>query len=198
MWVLISLASLIVIIILLLCVPFDFVVHVNTESRPLLKMNLTWFFGLFKKRIEKSKKPPKKTKESVQATKSKRPADIQLFLKILKIKGLVTQVTRLLKGSVSRIRIKELAVDLTICPDDAADTGILFAYTTPLRIFEDTLYPFKVNINPVFEADTPFTGELRGVVRLQPVRLINPVTKFIFSGPVMRLIYVFITNKWKK
>jgi hypothetical protein len=198
LWVIIVLASLILVIILLLCVPFDFIVHIDTEARPRLSMNLKWFFGLVNKKIEKGRKRPGKAKKTRPEKKLKSPIDKKFFFKVLKIKGLFTQVKRLLKDSAFCIKIKELAINLTICPDNAADTGVLFALATPLRIFTDSFYPCKINISPVFESDSIIRGDFSGALRLQPIRLMIPTAKFFFSLPVLRLLGTFITSKWKK
>jgi hypothetical protein len=198
LWVIISLAGLILIIVLLLCVPFDFTVYADTESRPRVRINLKWFFGLVNIRFEKSKKTTEKTKETGPSKKKRKPFDKQFLFKTLKIKGLFTSIKRLLKDSASSIKIKELTVNLTVCPDNAADTGILFALTVLLRIFTDSFYPLKLNIYPVFESDSIILASITGAVRFQPVRTIKPVTTFIFSGPVLHLLYIFIKSKWEK
>jgi hypothetical protein len=197
LWVIISLAGLILIIVLLLCVPFDFTVYADTKSRPRVRAHLKWFFGLVNIRFKKSKGTARKTKVTGPPKKKKKPFDKQLLFKILKIKGLFTSVKRLLKDFASSIKIKELTVNLTVCPDNAADTGILFALTVPLRMFTNSFYPLKLNIDPVFESESIIIANATGVVRFQPVRTLKPVIVFIFSGPVMRLFYIFIKSKWK-
>ena len=93
MWVAISLVSLILVIILILCVPLDFVFYIDTRARPRVKLSFVWFFGLVDKEIKKRKKEsPEKEDRAKPVKKSKSRINRQLFFRIIKIKGLFKQL----------------------------------------------------------------------------------------------------------
>jgi hypothetical protein len=180
-------------------VPFDFVFHIDTRSRPRTKLSFVWFFGLIDKDIrERKKEPPGKEKREKPAKKSKGRTDRQLLLKIVRIKGLFKQVTQFIKDLFSCFNLKELIVDCKVHPDDPADTGILYAFAMPFNNLTDSCSPYRINIWPTFESDIIFEGTIAGSIRLQPVKLFRPLTRLVFSLPAARLIYTFISNKWKK
>ena len=199
MWVAISLASLILVIILVLCVPFHFVFHIDTRARPRVKLSFVWFFGLIDKDIRKRKKEPPGKKEKAKPTKkSKSRIDRQLISKIIRIRGLFEQIKKFIKDLFSCFNLRELIVDLIVHPDDPADTGILYALALPLNNLMDFGSSYRVNIWPSFESDTMFEGTISGSVKLQPVKLFKPFARFVFSMPAARLLNTFISNKWKK
>ena len=199
MWVAISLASLILVIILVLCVPLDFVFRIDTRSRPRTKLSFVWFFGLVDKDIRKRKKePPEKEDRAKPAKKPKSRIDRQLFFKIVRIKGLFKQFKQFIKDVFSCFNLKELIVDCRVHPDDPADTGILYALALPFNNLTDPCSSYRINIWPSFEPDTLFEGTITGSIRLQPVKLFKPLARLVFSMPAARLLYTFISNKWKK
>jgi hypothetical protein len=199
LWVAISLVSLILVIILMLCVPLDFVFCIDTKARPRMKLSFIWFFGLIDKEIKKrKKKSPEKEDRVKPVKKSKSRIDWQLILRIIKIKGLFRQFKQFIKDLLSCFKIKELIVDFKIHPDDPADTGILYALALPFNSLTDPRSPYRINIWPSFEPDIMFDGKLAGTIRLQPVKLFKPFAQFVFSIPIARLLYTFISYKWKK
>ena len=58
MWVAVTLSSLAVLIILVLCIPVDVGLYVDVYGRPKFRMRVGWLFGLVRKEIGKGKKKP--------------------------------------------------------------------------------------------------------------------------------------------
>ena len=199
MWVAISLASLILVIILVLCVPVDFVFRVDTRSRPRVKLRFVWFFGLVGKEIGKKKeKPPEKEERVKPVKRSKSRMNRQLILDITRTEGLFKQIKQFIKDLFSCLNLKEFIVDLIVHPDNPADTGILYALALPFNNLSDSRSSYRINIWPSFESDTIFKGNIVGSARIQPVKLFKPFARLVFSMPAVRLVYTFVSNKWKK
>ena len=199
MWVAISLVSLILVIILILCVPLDFVFHIDTRARPRLKLSFVWFFGLVDKEIsKKKKKPPEKEDRAKPVKKSKSRIDRQMIFKIIRIEGLFKQLKQFIKDMFSCFNLRELVVDCEIHPDDPADTGILYALALSFNGLTDYCSPHRIHIWPSFESNALLDGTIAGSIRLQPIKLCKPVARFVFSMPIARLLYTFVRSKWKK
>jgi hypothetical protein len=199
LWVAISLVSLILVIILILCVPLDFVFCIDTKTRPRVKLSFVWFFGLIDKEIKKrKKKSPEKEDKVKPVKKSKSRMDRQLIFRIIKIKGLFRQLKQFIKDLIPCFKLKEFIIDFKFCPEDPADMGILYALALSFNSLTDSRSPYRINIWPTFEPDIMFDGKLAGTIRLQPVKLFKPVARFVFSIPIARLLYTFISSKWKK
>jgi hypothetical protein len=180
-------------------VPFDFVFHIDTRSRPRMKFHFVWFFGLVDKDIREEKKAPSEKKDKVKpAKKSKSRINRQLIFRIVRIEGLFKQFKQFIKDIFSCFNLKEFVIDCKVHPDDPADTGIIYALAFPVNSLADSCIPYRINIWPSFEPGTFFDGEISGSIRLQPVKLFKPVARLIFSIPTIRLFYIFISNKWKK
>jgi hypothetical protein len=196
LWVAISLASFILVIILILCVPLNLVFHIDTRARPRTKLSIVWFFGLVDKNIRK--KTPEKKDKVKPAKESKGRIDRQLVSNIVRIKGLYEQIKQFIRDLFSCFNLRELFVDLIVHPDDPADTGILYALALPLNNLMGSSPSYRINIWPSFDSDTTFEGTIAGSMKLHPVKLFKPLTRFVFSMPAARLIYTFVSNKWKK
>jgi hypothetical protein len=62
LWVIVTLASLAVILVLVLSVPFEMAFQVSVPGRPRFRMKLLWLFGLVSKEIIRKKKSEEKKK----------------------------------------------------------------------------------------------------------------------------------------
>ena len=71
MWVIITLASLVVLIALVLSVPVDLGLHVDVYGRPKFGMRFAWLFGLVSKEITGEEKKPEEKKP--EEPKKKKP-----------------------------------------------------------------------------------------------------------------------------
>ena len=60
MWVIAILASLAGLVVLILCIPIEAKLGVDTSGRAKFRLSLTWFFGLISKELSRAKKKPEK------------------------------------------------------------------------------------------------------------------------------------------
>ena len=89
MWVIITLAGLAGLIILVLCVPLDATLNLDTSRSPKFRVRLVWLFGLISKQLSREKKKPREKKEvTKEKRKKKRRIEFKNILKILRTKGL--------------------------------------------------------------------------------------------------------------
>lgn len=198
MWAIVVLASLAVLIALLLCVPLDLALHFNTDKRPKFSIKLSWLFGLVKTEVSKKKKPEEKR---ATADHKRKPRDwgteVRLISEVLRTKGILSQITGLLRGVLRCLKIRELVTNLKIGLDNPADTGLLFAFIAPVNLLATFLrYPIKVE--PSFTGDAFLQGNFSGAVRMQPIYLIPPLAGFAFSLSTIRAIKTLALSKWKE
>lgn len=197
MWVGITLASLVVLIILVLYIPLEGVLHVDIYGRPKFRVSLAWLFGLVSKEVREREKKPEEKKEVPEGkpkpTKRMRGTDI---LRILRTKGLLKQFLTLLKGIFGCLRIKKLEANLTVGLDNPADTGLLFAFIGPAILFLRPSLPHQIRVQPSFDAVCE--GYLCGTIRLQPIQLVPPLLRFTFSLSTIRAIKTLVLTKWKR
>ena len=192
MWVVAALASLAVVIVLVLCIPLDAVLHIDIHGRPKFQIRLAWLFGLVSKEITRAKK--KKPKEK----KRKGRIKARTIFKILRTRGLLGQLRRLLWDIFRRFNIRDLRVNFRVGLDDPADTALLFALIGPATFFLGSSRVHEIRIEPSFEDEVVFEGYLHGAVRLVPIQLATPILRFVFSLAAIRAVKVLVLTKWKR
>ena len=193
------LASLAILIILVLCVPLNILLRIDTNEKPKFKIRLAWLFGLVSKEAGREKKKPEDewAAEHERKPGSKREKAAVIF-KVLRTEGLLKQLGSLSKGVLSRIRIRELGVDLRVGLDSPADTGLLFAYIAPANLLLGSFSPHEIRIQPSFADNAVLEGYLYGVARLEPIQVVPPLIGFTFSPPTMRAIKTLVLSRWKR
>jgi hypothetical protein len=199
-WVIFVLAGLIVLITILLSVPFNIKFSVNTSEKPKLKVKLAWFFGLISKELNTEKKKPQEKRKVAREKprEKKRKFDFRTILKILQTKGLIKQLKKLIKSTLSQCKIREFVANLKLGFEDPADIGLFFALAGPAMPFINLSSRYKISIQPYLSDETAFEGYLHGTVKFQPVKLVVPILKFVFSLAMFRIVKTFILSRWKK
>ena len=192
MWVVATLASLAVVIVVVLCIPLDAVLHIDIHGRPKFQIRLAWLFGLVSKEITRAKK--KKPKEK----KRKGRIKARTIFKILRTRGLLGQLRRLLWDIFRQLHIRDLRVNFRVGLDDPADTALLFALIGPATFFLGSSRVHEIRIEPSFEDEVVFEGYLHGAVRLVPIQLATPILRFVFSLATIRAVKVLVLTKWKR
>ena len=200
MWVIAILAGLVGLVILALCVPLDAALSIDTSRRPRFRLKMTWFFGLISKESGREKKKPE---EKIEVTKEKRKKKkrrikFSTILKILQTKGLLPQFVSLLKGILGQLKIKELAVNLKLGLENPADTGFLFSLIGSITPFLSLPSRYQLKVQPSFYDEAVFEGYLRGVLRLQPIKIVGPMLRFVFSLATLRVVKTLVLSKWKR
>jgi hypothetical protein len=160
---------------------------------------LVWLFGLVKKDLFR-----KKIKAGLEDKKKevkKKPGDrnkFTLFLRILRIEGVLNKITRFIKEVIFRLQIKHIRANLTLGFENPADTGILFAWLYPANYILRNLKFYDVNLQPSFAGDLVFEGSLQSTIRVHPVRFMAPIAKLLFSTTTIRVIRTITKRKWKE
>ncbi len=199
MWVIVTLASLVLLIVVILCVPLDVAVRLDVYGRPKFSLRLEWLFGLVSREKREGKKQAAEERQPVERKRKvkKRRVRVGLIFKIIRTKGLPRQLMVLLRGIFSRLKIRELGADFTVGLDNPADTEILFAFVRPTSLLLGPSLTHHVRLQPSF-GEAVFQGCLHGAARLQPIQLVPPLLQFVFSLPVVRVMKTLVLTKWKR
>jgi len=199
LWVVITLASLAVILILVLSVPLDMVFHADAHGRPRFRLKLLWLSGLVSKEITRRKTPEEKKK----AVKGKRkPGEGKRRLGdifgILRTRGLLKRLTVLLRDILGCLKIRDLSADFRVGLDNPADTGLLFALIGPTTFWLGSSLPHQIRVQPSFADEATFEGYSHGAVRLRPIQLVIPLLRFVSSLATIRVVKKLVLAKWKR
>lgn len=91
MWALVTLCSLILVVVLLLCVPLDVVFDLEVYGRPKFRMRLTWLFGLVSKEVGRGRERAEEEARVIEEKRKRRERWItgRTIFKILRTKGLL-------------------------------------------------------------------------------------------------------------
>ena len=198
MWIIATLGSLAGLIILVLCVPLDATLNVDSSGKPKFRARLEWLFGLLSKELGREKKKPEEKKVVTgEKRKKKRRMGFGTILNILRTKGLLRQIKNLVRDVLGQLKIRELAVNLRLGLDNPADTGLLFALIGATTPFLSLPSQHRIRVQPSFYDEAIFEGHLRGVLRLRPIKLVRPLLRFVFSLAVLRVVKILVLSKWK-
>jgi len=192
LWVIATLAGLVGLIILVLCVPLDAALSMDASGRPKFRLRLVWLFGLISKEVSREKKKPE------EKLKKKRAPDFSTILKILRTKGLPRRITTLVRDVLGQFKIRELALNCRLGLDDPADTGLLFALIGSTTSFLSLPSQYQIRVQPSFYDETVFEGHLHGVLRLRPIKLVGPFMRLVFSLAALRVVKILVLSKWKR
>ena len=191
MWLIITLASLFLLLVLLLSIPVNLVFCFDTDRQPKASLNFNWMFGLISKRLDGKKKKPKVPRKK----KTKKKGSRFRFWGMLRTRGLLKQVLLLVNGVLSCIHLKKFELQLRLGLENPADTGFLFGYIYAVRGLLPAKY--SIAINPEF-SEAVIEGYSRGTVTLKPICLVVSILRFVFSIASLRVIWGLVTGKWKK
>jgi hypothetical protein len=198
LWAITALASLVVLITLLLCVPLDLVFRTNINGRPKFSIRLRWLFGLISHELRRERKSPK---EKRTIDRKRKPRDwiweTKVTFEVLRTRGLVKQLVNFIRKILSRIKLRDLTVNLRVALENPADMGLLFAFTAPLNLLS-YFSPHQIRIEPSFVSETIIEGNLYGAVRVRPIQLAVPLIGFAFSSPTLRAVKKLVLYKWKR
>jgi hypothetical protein len=175
------------VIILLLSIPLELGFCLEVRERSDFHVTLRWFFGLGKKQFGRRKKRAKK-----------RTGRGWRFLDLLRIRGLLPVMLRLLRDVSRRIRIRELRVDFRIGLDDPADTALFAGVLWLPVLILGLISPDVIRVQPAFDDGAVFQGRADVLLRVQPIQLVPAVARFGFSRAGLRLPWVFLSGRWKR
>jgi hypothetical protein len=198
LWIIAVLAGLAAFIVFILWVSLDMVIQADFDGKPKLRLRFSWLFGLVSRDITGKEKKPAEVKRAPKVRKKRRWADKRVMFRVLRIRGLLSRIKRLVKDVLSCFRFREIAADFRIGLGDPADTGRLFAVLGPASVFLGSSHLHRVRLEPSFSDDAVLQGHSHGVVRLRPIRLIPPFLKFALSPPTVKAAWILMTNKWRR
>ncbi len=186
--------------IVLLSVPLDLKFTWDSRHTPSSQFRLEGIFGAFKKDIHRAKVKSGRKKGRIREKPGlgEELYHIRDFIEIIKIKGLVKQTLCLARNGLSQLKIEHFSGNIRFGLDDPSDTGFIFGLINSIKPFIN-YYADNFSVHPIFNNDTVvFEGNLQGTVRVQPIRLIMPLARFIFSPAAIKLVRKFISQKCKK
>ncbi|MBN1857508.1 MAG: DUF2953 domain-containing protein [Dehalococcoidia bacterium] len=209
MWIVIALCILIALTILLMCVPVDFRVRVESWGEPKLRFRLEWLFGRVGKSFrageaqeqparsaEEEKKQSGKKKKEKSARKRLPSRDSgDIVWRIINVPGLRRSIERLVRRLLRSPRVRLLYADIRVGLDDPADTALVIGPLSQAAMFADMWSPYSFRVTPVFGDTAMLEGEGALDVRLYPIRVIVPVVAFLFSLSTIRVIVLLV--RWR-
>lgn len=181
---LIALLAVTSVAVLVLAIPVDLAVKVETTAVRKVQVRLNWLFGLLgidlsgrmHKRIQKARKPRKRSK----VVRRMRAA----FLTI----DFLEKVLKLVRRIVTGITLRQFHLRVRLGFADPGDTALLFAVVIPatwlLRACGATRN-FSAEVD--FEKESFFlSGDMS--VRVFPIRILGAVVLFLIAPPVLRAV----------
>ena len=211
MWLLLIISIIVgiaVLISLVLAIPVDAVFDLDVHGKPRLKIRMLWLFGLVSfdaggiKGKPKDVKEPTKPKEKPARPKKKAGLtetwrQFEMVFEILRTKGLLNEVKRLIIRLFHSFDITQINGDFSIGLFDPADTGFLFGIIAAVTIPFGQPLTGNFRLHPSFDGPA-LEGNLHGIVRVQPIYLVAPVLLFIFSPPLLRVVWTVVVTQWRK
>lgn len=190
--------GLVVFLVLLLCIPVETVISVDTESSKKYSVIVSWLFGIIKTDLGK-KRPKKVKKDKVPAKKRRWPLrlDINFVSQISNAGGLIKRFKDFITAICRQLRITAIRGDLVLGLEDPVHTGMLFAVIGPANALLNLHPRYNVSIRPFFDDENILEGNLYGNIKVQPVRLVGPALKLAASKEVRSIGNNYIKRKWR-
>lgn len=200
MWALVTLCSLILVVVLLLCVPLDVVFDLEVYGRPKFRMRLTWLFGLVSKEVGRGRERAEEEARVIEEKRKRRERWItgRTIFKILRTKGLLRRLRRLVKDVLSCTKVRELRVNFRVGLDNPADTALAVGPIGVATVFLRSSCPHEIEVWPSFDGEAVFEGYSHGELRLWPIQAVIPFMRFGFSLATIRAVKILVSAKWKR
>jgi hypothetical protein len=196
LWILFVLLGLVILVGMLLCVPIDLFININTYQAPRFQAGLQWFFGLLHKEIIKiPKKQKNQQKKGRENGNHKTGSGFNVAGTIIKVKGLFPASIRFLFNVIRQIKIIDLSAHFKVGLEDPADSGMLCAVVAPLSSFIRYRFHKDIDIQPLFDGDLIIEGQAYSKIRVVPIRIIAVTLGFIFSIPGIKVIKILILKR---
>jgi len=160
-----------------LTVPVDVMARLDLATRPHLRLQIRWFFGLVRVRREMGARKPT-APETLKKRKENRGAGIPSLTVIRRGIGLLGEL-------LDRVRIRRAKLDVSVGTNDPAATGELAGFAAPIVALANALPRTRVTFTPDFTGPT-FEGAGEGEIRVVPITLVRPMVGFALSPEVRR------------
>lgn len=179
------------VLVALLAIPLTLTFQVSWQEVFRNDAELTWAFGLVRKRIlpaklknvaSKSEKPDRRTRRSWRSSYTK-----PKILSALRQKDFRRRITRLVGDVWHAVHKEDVKMRLRIGLGDPADTGQLWAVLGPVSGMLGSVQDVSVKIEPEFIDETlELVGN--GSIRIIPLQIIYLAAAFMLSPPLWRVI----------
>ncbi len=190
----IVLLSLAAVVCVCLFLPLEIALRLDIGGGVKFSILLLWLSGVLRKEL-RWKSGAGAARQPIEDSHRLEDA-VQLFSGILRAKGLPIQLLRLAGNCLKRLKVEEFVARLKIGLDSPADTGLLFAYLSPLGLLG--LFPrCRIDLEPSFSGDAIVQGYLSARVKTEPARLIIPVTGFVLSPLAIKAWAKLVQSRWK-
>jgi hypothetical protein len=187
------------VIVLLLSVPLDLSIRLEIREKPALRFGFAWLFGLIRKESGGDRKQgERKRRVPSKERAKKKPRQRWAFVDLLRIRGLVPGVLRLLRDVLRRVRIKHLSVDFLAGLGDPADTALVVGSVWLPVLLLSQSSSHAVRLQPSFDGGPVLQGHAHLVLRVRPIRLMPPIVRFVCSRPALRLLRLMVSSRWKR
>lgn len=183
----------------LLAVPVNLVYALRKDDVWRGRLLVYWMFGLVRVSVRpgrrKAPRPSKRRRKRREMIVSGAKGSVRRrhdVLAILRTRGLLRALIRLLRDLLRSLRPRRLRVELVIGLEDPADTGRLAGVLAPLRLLlgKRTLgrdSNVSIDVTPDFSGPR-LQGYSCASVQFVPLELIAIVIGFLFSVPVFRAV----------
>ncbi|MBL7165247.1 MAG: DUF2953 domain-containing protein [Dehalococcoidales bacterium] len=191
-------AGIVLLVILLFSIPVDLAFDIVTYQKGGGRLRMGWLFGLVGKELLPGKKRRlQKVKKARKVERAKKKPDLALLIPVLRTRGLVDGVARLVRRMLRSLRVRELDASLRLGLPDPADTGLMYGFCWPAFAFRGSSSAVRFRMEPAFEGPV-FEASLQGAVRVFPAQVAANAVRFVVSPPGLRVIRLMVVSRWKK
>ena len=180
-------------IVLVLVLPVHVEVIVTVRGGVDYRLRAFYLFRLLV--WEWGKQPAQKKEHQVTAKEKRGHITWSSIYKVIQVSGLWNSIGLLIKRLTHATKIRKLESDLRISLGDDYYTGMFIGLLLPVVLFLNAQLSSGLKIVPAFEEDLILDGSLTGLVAVRPIRILAPMTAFIFSQPVWKAAWIIFRDK---
>ena len=193
-----------VLLALLLLIPVDLEGRVaRGGDRPETRLRIGWLFGRLQRDLFRGgerepskawgeKAPPAEEEEGKEEEGEREDegegrgrSSPRIALELLRTRGFLRSLGDLLRGLFGAVQVQSLRIDLSVGLSDPADTaeafGLMMAVLMPL----EAVTPLRSQVAPSFSEER-LAGSAEGVLRIAPIKIVQPLARFVLSPPAWR------------
>lgn len=187
------LVALLVGVVAVLAIPVDIAFTLQREEKLQGRVTIDWLFGLVRIPVRREDNKARPTPPPQKARRTRVRRDLHGGA-MLRSKGFLARLLRLLRRLWGCIHIRRLRLHLLLGLDDPADTGQLWGVIGPLALLIPVPARAELVIQPEFTgAVLQIDGE--GAVRILPIEIIATLFAFALSPVTLRALYALGTGR---
>lgn len=181
--------AVVVLVFFLLITPVDLDVRLERHRVFRYRFGVRWLYGLVGKEIAPSAAEdvpdPGEAPAKKKRRRRKKAGGPHHVLAMLRSKGFLRNVGRLIRRLLSAARFRELALRLRAGFEDPASTGVACGLLLPGVAYLTELHPSAIDVAPDFSQET-LQFDFAGQMRITPVNLVWPFVAFGLSPSTIR------------